>query len=76
VRETEHFQPAINQCSGARCDDAPACAGVLKGCEEIAAAGDFDGVGAVLFRDLAFDIVDVCVSARYQLLFKLWAIYG
>lgn len=58
--EAKHFQPAIDERARARCYNTPSCAGSFEGCEEFAAAGDLDGVGAIFFRDATFDFIDIC----------------
>jgi hypothetical protein len=59
MREAEHAEPAVNQGTCTGCHDAPFRGGAVKGVEEVAAAGDFDGVRTVFLGDAALDVVDV-----------------
>lgn len=59
VCEAQHAEPAVDQGAGTGCHDAPFRGGAVEGVEEVAAAGDFDGVGAPCLGDAAFDVLDV-----------------
>lgn len=58
----QNAQPAINQGARAGCHDAPACAGGFESIEQVATTGNLNGIGAVFFRDAAFDVVDICIG--------------
>lgn len=60
MRQLHHVQPARDERACARGDDGPGRAGGFEVGEERAGAGDFDRVGAVPERDLAFGCADVC----------------
>jgi hypothetical protein len=68
VRKANHFQPAVNQSTRARCYDTPSCTGGLEGCEEVTAAGDLDGIGAEFFGDAAFDLIDICCKDKLSVM--------
>jgi hypothetical protein len=57
--ELHHIEPPSDEGTTAGGDDDPGDFGRFECGEEAASAGDFDGVGAELVGDEAFDVGDI-----------------